>query len=227
MCQLFLSTSAALNSLVSETIPVLLGLISGWVLFTLTERRREAHSQRELRCALVAELENGEVLTNNIVLKYARLYKSATEIADCAGEIRWFFEIGRKRMETFGILSGRPNVIPNFESLSDSQLIALFPQVNETVGNKLIMPVLDRALSGQTFGFSANQIKALSMVRWQIFLLAQDAESMHEMLQLSFTVTAEHNHNIVLKNHDKQTLAYAQRALVVLRAMRSALEAIR
>lgn len=206
---------------------LLVGFISGWLLFEVTERRRARLSQRELRRALVAELENAEVLASTCVCKYARFCQSKKDVAFVAREIRWFHEVGRQRMEAVGILADLPDVSSELKSLSDDQLVALFSSTKETVGTKLIMPVLDRALAGQTFGFRANQIQALSMVRWQIYLLAQDAESMHEMLRLSFTVTDEKNHEIVLENHVQRSVAYAHRAQTLLRAMRTALELMR
>jgi len=227
MCENFLSLWKVLNPLTSATVNVLLGFLSAWLLFVVTERRRAARSQHELRRALVAELENGEVLANNFVCKYARLFKSEQDIAFCANEIRWSQGVGRKRMEILGIVAARQDASPQLASLSDRQLVTLFSDINETVGTKLYLPILDRALGAQTFGFSAEQIQVLSMVRWQIFLLAQEADSMQELLRLSFTITDENNHQIVIKNHDQRSLAYARRAQTVLRAIRRAIELIR
>ena len=227
MNELFSSLLETLEALVSETAPVLLGFISAWLLFEVTARRRARLSQRELCRALVAELENAEVLASTIVCKYARFSQSKKDVAFVACEIRWFHDVGRQRLEAVGILADLPNFSSELTSLSDDQLVALFSSTKETVGTKLILPVLDRALAGQTFGFRANQIQALSMVRWQIYLLAQDAESMHEMFRLSFTVTDEKNHEIVLVNHDQRSVAYAHRAQTLLRAMRTALELMR
>lgn len=89
------------------------------------------------------------------------------------------------------------------------------------------MPVLESALAGHTSGFNARQIQALGMVRWQAYLLEQDAESMKEFFRLTFTVTDESNHQIVVANHEQRTMGYALRARTVLRAVRAALQQIR
>lgn len=177
--------------------------------------------------ALVAELENAEVLASIIVAKYARFFQNKEDVAFVAREILWFHEVGRQRLKVIGIVSDLPSVSSELKSLSDDQLVALFSSTEETIGTKLIMPVLDRALAGQAFGFRANQIQALSTARWQIYLLEQDADSMHEMLRLSFTVTDESHHEIVLENHKKRSVAYAQRAQTLLRVIRATLELIR
>ncbi len=227
MNELFSSLLETLEALVSETAPVLLGFISAWLLFEVTARRRARLSQRELCRALIAELENAEVLASTIVAKYARFCQNEKDVAFVAREIRWFHEIGRQRLKVIGIVSDLPSVSSELKSLSDDQLVGLFSSTKETVGTKLIMPVLDRALAGQTFDFRTNQIQALSTVRWQIYLLEQDAESMHEMFRLSFTVTDESNHEIVLENHNQRSVAYAQRVQTLLRAIRATLELMR
>lgn len=227
MNELISSLLATLDSLASNTVPILVGFISAWFLFEVTERRRAQRSQRELRLALVAELENAEVVASTIVSKYARFSQSKEEVAIVAREIRWFKKVGRQRMEAVGLMADLPAVPSEFESLSDAQLVALYSSIKETIGTKIIVPVLDRALAGQTSGFRAIQIQALSMVRWQIYLLEQDAEFMHELFRLTFTVTDEDNHKTVVENHDQRSVAYARRAQTLLRAMRTALELVR
>lgn len=227
MNELFSSLLATLNSLASETAPMLVGFISAWLLFEVTERRRARASQRELRGALVADLENAEALTSSIVFKYAWICQSKEDVAAVAREIRWFLDAGRERMQDVGIVADRPPISSEFKSLSDDQLVAVFSSTKETVGTKIIIPVLERALAGQTLGFHGNQIQVLSMVRWQMYLLEQDAESMKEMFRLTFTVTDESNHKIVLENHNQRSMAYAYRAQTLLRAIRTALKLMR
>jgi hypothetical protein len=82
-----------------ENVSLPLGFISAWLLFELTERRRVRIGQRELRRALLAELENAEVLVCTFVCKYARFCKSEADIAAVAEELRWFYDVGRQRMQ--------------------------------------------------------------------------------------------------------------------------------
>lgn len=210
-----------------ELISALLAFALAWILFEVTARRSDRRSRRELRRALVAELENGEALASTIVLKYARFYKSPKDITFCANEFRWFQKVGRERMKSVGLLADSPDTPSIVDDMSDEDIVTFLSPTHETIGSKLTMPVLDRALAGQTYGFTADQIRALGMVRWQASLLAQDADSMLEMLRLSFTVTDETNHPRVIQNHDERSAAYARRSIVLLNAMRSALKRIR
>ena len=206
---------------------MLVGFITAWGLFELTEWRRIRLAQKELRRALVAELETAEVLVSTIVGKYARLCKSEKDVAAVAHEIRWYIDVGRERFADLGILSDHTPIPPDFRSLDDNQLILLYSSIKETIGTKIILPVVEQALAGQTSGFRANQIQALGMVRWQTYLLEQDAESMREAFRMTFTVADEHLHETVVENHDKYTESYALRSRTLLRAVRAALQQMR
>lgn len=204
-----------------------LGFLSGWGLFELTERRKVRLAQRALREALVAELQIVEVLLSTIVGKYAYVVKNADEAKNVAHEIRWFVKVGKKRVQGLGLaLAEAPEgASDRFDALPDDQVVAVFAEMmpKETVGVKLILPVVEAALAGRTSGFSATEIQALSTVRWQVYLLEQDAEWMAEFLRLTFTVTDAENHAVVSKNHEQRTQSYARRAAVVLRCVRTAL----
>ena len=154
-------------SFLPPVITTLIGFVSGWGLSELTEWRRHRRDQRELRRALVAELENGEVLASVTLGKYARCFRSnAADVALVAKEIRWFVTVGRNRMDAAGILSDLPPTPTAFEVLTDQQLVDLFSQISETIGVKLIFPIVENALAGKTSGFNEKEIAALGMVSW-------------------------------------------------------------
>ena len=227
MNEFFSSLFATLGSLKWENVSLLVGFITAWLLFELTAWRKIRLAQRELRRALMAEIEIAEVLVSVIIGKYARLCKDEEDVAFVASEIRWYTDVGRQRFEGLGILSDLPPGLPEIRSLSDNQLISLFSSIKETIGGKIIMPIVEHALAGQTLGFRASQIRALSMVRWQTYLLEQEAESMKELYRLTFTVTDEQNHETVVANHVNRTESYAHRARTLLRAIRAALPLMR
>lgn len=56
-----------------ENISFPAGIFGGWIIFEITERRRTHFAQKQLRRAVVAELEHAEVLASVIVAKYARI----------------------------------------------------------------------------------------------------------------------------------------------------------
>ena len=122
------SVLATLGSLKLEAVSLLVGFIMALLLFEVTERRRIRLGQRELRRALLAELENAEVVVSIFVSKYARLCKSEEDVAYVASEIRWFQDVGRQRVKDLGILSDLTPMPPEYMSLSNNQLISLIPR---------------------------------------------------------------------------------------------------
>jgi hypothetical protein len=216
-----------LLSSLTAVMTTLIGFVSGWGLFELTDWRRRTSEQRELRSALVAELQNAEVLASYTVVKYARYFQGKAKVALVAHEIRWFQTVGRSQMEAAGVVSNLPQTPPAFETLGDEQLVDLFSQIDETIGSKLIFPIVESVLAGKTSGLNAQQIAALSMVHWHAHLLSQNADAMREFLHMSYTVTDETNHPRVIKNHEKQCASYALRAEVLLGVIRRALQLLR
>lgn len=211
-------------------ITALIGLVSGWSLSELTDWRRRVREQRELRRALVAELEHGEVLASHNVVKYARFVREdQAKVAFVAKEIRWFQTSGRRKLENSGVLDDLPPTPagPGFEALDAQRLVDLFAaRFNEAVGTKLVFPIVESALAGKTAGFSAEQIAALGMVHWHAHLLSQNADAMREFLHMSFTIMDD-NHPRILENHTRQCSYYALRSEVLLRVIRRAIHLLR
>jgi len=203
-----------------------IGFFVGWALFELTERRKVWMAQRALRGALVSELRHTEVLLSSIVAKYCFLAKNEADVKTFADEIRWFVNVGKKRAMSVGLALDEPapQTLSQFNDLNDATLVALFSGgKQETTGTSLILPVIDAMLAGRTTGFSDHEIEALSTVRWQAHLLAQDAEWTKKFLDLSFTVTDPKNHDIVSINHDTRVASYSRRAITMLKCVRTAL----
>jgi hypothetical protein len=123
--------------------------------------------------------------------KYAFTATTPQEIEACADEIRWFRRVGQTRAAQVGITSpiGASTTLSQFDTMSDQQLVALMVSITpqETIGTKLLLPVIDAVLAGRTAGFTGNQIQSLSTVRWQAHLLEQDADWMGEFLRLTFS----------------------------------------
>lgn len=212
--------------MVFMTLGPFIGFSLGWGLFEITERRKVRMAQRELRHALVAELQHAELLLSTVVGKYAFTATTPQEIKACADEIRWFRRVGQTRAAQVGISSplGTDDTLKSFDAMSDEELVALMVSITpkETLGTKLLFPVVDAVLAGKTAGFTGNQIQSLSTVRWQAHLLEQDADWMKEFFGLTFTTEGD-NHDIVIENLDNRVRAYAFRAGVLLGCVRMAL----
>ncbi len=214
---------------VFTTLGPFIGFFLGWGLFEVTERRKVRLAQRELRHALVAELQHAELLLSTIVAKYAFTAKTPQEIKACADEIRWFRQVGESRATQIGISSpvGTSTTLAKFDALTDEKLVAMMVSITpqEKLGRRLILPVIDAVLAGRTAGFTGNQIQSLSTVRWQAYLLEQDADWMDEFLRLTFSVEDEENHATVVTNLDNRAHAYAFRAGVLQQCIRVSLKA--
>jgi hypothetical protein len=207
-----------------------IGFVTAWVLFELTERRKVRLAQQALRKGLLAELRHAEVLLSTIVGKYSYTADTPEDIASFAKEIRWFAKEGKQRAMQWGLASApySPEGQVAFETASDAQIIQVFKEVGikETSGNTLVLPVVDAVLSGRTPGFSEIEIQAVSVVRWQAHLLAEDAAWMKEFLRLSYTITDAKNHEIVSMNHSRRASSYGRRAITLLASVRSAIKAL-
>lgn len=157
--------------------------------------------------------------------KYARYFQS-TKTPFVANEIRWFLKHGRDQLASAGVFSDLPEISDTFEKVGDQQLVALYSQIHETLGVKLIFPTVESVLAGSMSGLSAQQIAALGMVQWHAHLLSQDADMMTEFLRMTFTVMDD-NHPRIVENHEMRCAAYALRSEVLLRVIRRALELLR
>ncbi len=215
------------DALQSPVATFFLGLLSGWLLIEVTEWRRVRSNRRELRRALIAELETTEVLVSIMVTKYARYFTAEPDVHFVAQEFRWYTTVGRKRLSAVGLqshLGTSPSVV---ETATDADVVKVLSLLHETIGNTVVVPVLESVLNGGTGGFASRQIQALGMVRWQCFLLEQDVEWMKSLYNLSFTVTDETNHGNVLQDHQRRSESYAQRSRTLLSVVRAALAALR
>ncbi len=212
-----------------KAIFFVLGVVATLATFEVTERRKARIAHRELRQALTAELEHVEVTLSGIIGKLAYLATTPTEIAAVAEEIRWFVKTGRLRLIETGVLAG-PSEIPSsaFLQLDDAQMISNFAALptKATGGTRLIVPVIDAVLAGRTVGFKSREIQALSVVKWQAYVLEQQAVSTEKFFDMTFTITDPQNHGIVVENHRLQLQAYAARVAILLRCVRSALFAL-
>jgi hypothetical protein len=208
-----------------------LGFASAWAAFEVTERRKVRLAQRELRQALVSELEHAEVTLSTFIGKHARFADSPGEIAAVAKEIRWFVDVGRVREKDSGglpsELAARP--LESIRSLTDQQLVALYASRarQDTIGTKLVLPIVEAVLAGRTAGFRANELQSLSTIKWQAHLLEQDADLTRQFLSLSFTVTDPTNHHLVVANREMSLQEYARRAAVLQGCVRSGLAVLR
>lgn len=208
----------------------IIGFAAGFAAFEYQERRRVRLAQRELRRALIGELQHIEVLLSTIVAKYAYLAESPEDVKATAAEIRWYRQVGIERAKAVGLSQGIPEpmqrTVEQFDALPDEAVVKLSAAVGrqETVGSKVILPIIEGVLAGRTAGFTDHEIQALSAVRWQAFMLEQEAEWTREFFRMTYTVTDPQNHDRVVQNHENRLRQYARRARTVLAVVRRTLQ---
>jgi hypothetical protein len=148
-------------------------------------------------------------------------------VADFASAVRWFAVEGFARGPAIGVdpPPAAPDGFADIVGLSDDQLVALFVAKGrvETVGGKIIVPIVDAVLGGRTAGFTPDQLRILGGLKWQVYMLTQESESMKKFYDMTFTTTNDADHRIVLHNLHNRPKAYARRSLILLRTVRAAL----
>jgi hypothetical protein len=205
---------------------VLLGFISGWGLFEVSEYRRRRRQQRTIREALKAELSNMERILNGQMITFA--YGTINPDRGVQ-EMRWYFSEGLQRRSFFDIpipsrLSPKVVLELSDDELTQELRLSTPQQPNSAVD--LPITVLQAVLVAPTAGFTSAQLQRLSWVSWQTHLLAHEARMMKEMVMLTFTIDDPDNHRRVTENVEKAKQGYRMRAGYTMDAVREALKVI-
>jgi hypothetical protein len=214
-----------INSLAYAAGPIitfLSGTLSAWLLFVLQENRKQAFAAMSARQSLVSELRWLESQLSITVIKCAI---QSDIIPDGVKEYRWFFKEGIER----NVLDEIPaQILERRERLADysdqqiTTLLRFFRRENRAI--ELPLTITNSVLATPTSAkLSAEEIKKLVDVRWQSAMLASEGRSMNDLLSLTFTLSDEVNHQIVVQNHKSALHMYGRRANYVLKYVRAAL----
>lgn len=214
-----------INSLVntiSSGAGIFFGFLSAWGLFILQERHKQALAVQSTRQSLLGELKWLESHLSIIVIKCAI---QSDIVPDGVKEMRWFLKEGfaRNTLEELppGTLENRDKTL----ALPDEEvakLLRFFKHESQAI--EMPVTITNSILASPTTAkLSAEEIKKLIDVRWQVAMLTAEARNMNENLRLTFTVSDEENHKIVKINHAKCLHMYGRRANYLLRYVRAAL----
>jgi len=202
-----------------RTLPgggVLVGFASGFVLFELQEWRRRASHAETLRRALSGELLRVEHVLRTLVVEWSLGQPPTPEMVR---EMRTLLTEGKIWGD-----EGLP-AVPASALNDDKQLAAVFRigKAREfNIASEFTAPVLDAVLAAPPPGWSAERLRRLSWVRWQLHVLNEDGRQMEVWLRASTTVP-EHNLAIAVANHGKAADGYRRRVPFVLVRVREAL----
>jgi hypothetical protein len=112
--------------------------------------------------------------------------------------------------------------------LSDEQIAAIlksghFKQENQALELPLsvVNAVIGAPISAK---LKPNEISSLIQVKWQAYMLANEARLVNEFIRLTFTVSDDDNHRTIVANHQAGIRMYGRRAAYLLDQVRAALK---
>jgi hypothetical protein len=214
---------AVLVSNLGHAVGPLVGFLSGWGLFEIQERRKQSLAVRSVRQSLVAELKWLESQASMAVIRCAN---QSNILSRGIQEFRWFLRegAGRNMLDEIPpeLIASRDTVL-SYPDEEITKLVKIFR--HESQATELPATVINSVLGAPTSAeLSAEEIKRLLQVKWQLAMLATEARNMTEFLRLTFSVTDEANHNIVKANHASSLRMYGKRAAHLLDYVRAALK---
>jgi hypothetical protein len=210
-----------INSLAYWAGPIV-AFVSAWLLFLLQEKRKQSFAASSARQSLVAELKWLESHLSMIVVKCA---VQSDIVPDGVREFRWFLKEGFQRNTLMELPPGTLEDRDKTLGLPDEKIATLVGFFkHESQAAELPVTITTSILAAPTSAkLSAEEIKKLIDVRWQVSMLATEARNVNEFLRLTFTISDEVNHEIVKINHAGSLRMYGRRANYLLNYVRAAL----
>lgn len=213
------ATDLPIWNAIAEAIPYIVGFVTGYLLFELTEWRRRNRRLATMRRVLQVELQTLEAGLSAAVF---RCSVGTEHVARAVRELRHFYSEGRVRL-----LPIDPPTLPrDFLQRTDQELeeiVRHWRPMESAVAPGLATVVLDATLASQDSDLSQEQLQALMKVTWHAQLLRHDAEWMNHWLRMTFEIEDPDNHAAVGANHSQARQNYRGRAEVMLDAVREAL----
>jgi len=209
----------------SPIIGTVVGFLTAWGVLQLTEHRRRKRAQAVARRAIVAELRHTELILSSTIVN---LSIGTDAVADAVRELKVLLEIGTERMLRTGVLdlaTDQLEALRHLQGLSDQSAAEILRTLRPTQRArplKVEAPVLDVLLANPTHCFGDVELQALSAIRWQMHLLADEARLADEWLPLASTM-ADTNQGRALATLDGTRESYRRRAIIALRMIRDAL----
>jgi hypothetical protein len=215
-------------TLIAVTGPIL-GFVTAWILFEITERRKARRAQAAMRAAILGELRDAELLLSNIVLGYAFGVPASADTQRAVKELRWLLAPERGKVEGVGFFEATGTTEAALQPLrgrSDQEVAALLPHFPSTSKRRPLevhLPVIAGVLRQPTIGLTEAQVRLLAAVRWQLQLLNDGARWTHRFFRMTFTVRDPTNHGLAVTNHDVCRNEHRQRAAWALDEVRNAI----
>jgi hypothetical protein len=212
---------------VGVLVGAVIGLLSGWGLFEITEARKRRVQAENIRRMIVVELRGAEVVLNTLVCKLSAALNDDTRFV---AEMRWSAHRIARQAPTVGVSVPEEmseEMAKKFAALSDAQVLLMKGSV--ATSQRCIAvptPVTRSVLTSPGVQLDSRELEMLAAIEWQAGLLAAVAEQVNSLYPLTFTVSDPTNHGIVVDNIDTTRKTYYYRATVMLDVIRRASEAL-
>jgi hypothetical protein len=210
----------------SPIIGTVIGFLTAWGVLQLTEHRRRKRAQALTHRAVVAELRHTELVLSSIIVN---LSIGTDAVADAVRELKVLLEIGTERILRTGVLdltADQLEALRHLHGASDqgtAEILRTLWPAQRARPLKVQAPVLDVVLTNPTHGFGDVELQALSAIRGQVHLLADEARLADEWLPLASTMTDTNSQGRALATLDGTRESYRRRAIVAVRMIRDAL----
>jgi hypothetical protein len=214
----------------SPIIGTLAGFVAAWSVLELRERRRRQLAQAATHRAVVAELRHTELVLSSIIVN---LSIGTDTVADAVRELKVLLEIGTERLLRTGVLdltTEQLEALRHLQGVSDpgaAEILRTFCPAQRARPLKVQVPVLDTVLANPIHGFGDVEVQALSAIRWQVHLLADEARLADEWLPLASTAVDTGSHDRAVATLDSTRESYRRRAIVAVQMIRDALSLLK
>jgi hypothetical protein len=206
------------------------GFLAAWGVLQLTDRRRQRIAQAVTRRAVVAELRHTELVLSSIIVN---LSIGTDTVADAFRELKVLLEVGTERILRIGVLdlaADQLEALRHLQGVSDhsaAEILRTLAPAQRARPLKVQVPVLDVLLANPTHGFGDVELQALSAIRWQVHLLADEARLADEFLPLASTAADTDSHGRALATLDGTRESYRRRAIVAVQMIRDTLNLLK
>jgi hypothetical protein len=183
-------------------------------------------AQAVTRRAVVAELRHVELVLSSIIVN---LSIGTDTVADAVRELKVLLELGTERILSTGVLdltAEQIEALRHLHGVSDhgaAEILRTLAPAQRARPLKVQVPVLDGLLTNPAPSFGDVQLQALSAIRWQVHLLADEARLADEWLPLAATAADTDSHGRALGTLDGTRESYRRRAIVAVKLIRDAL----
>ncbi len=210
----------------SPIIGTVIGFLAAWGVLQLAERRRQAIAQAVTHRAVVAELRHVELVLSSVIVN---LSIGTDTVADAVRELKVLLEVGTERILSTGVLdltAEQLEALRHLHGVSDqgaAEILRTLAPAQRARPLKVKVPVLDGLLANPATGFGEVELHALSAIRWQVHLLADEARLADEWLPLASTAANTGSEGRAVATLDGTRESYRRRAMVAVQMIRDAL----